>query len=111
MTDSGTQSCSSRESESELSPAAALSAIVKAYDIRGLVDTQLTSEVVHAVGIAYAEYVAGESSSVVIAHDMRASSPRLAQAMAAGITSVGLDSQSYMWVSHRQTCCISRPAV
>jgi phosphomannomutase len=71
--------------------AAALSAIVKAYDIRGLVDTQLTPEVVRAVGIAFAEYIAGESSAVVVAHDMRDSSPTLAGAMADGITSAGID--------------------
>ncbi len=71
--------------------AAALSAIVKAYDIRGLVDTQLTPEVVRAVGIAFAEYIADESSAIVMAHDMRDSSPTLAQAMADGITAAGID--------------------
>jgi len=71
--------------------AAALAAIVKAYDIRGLVDTQLTPEVVHAVGIAFAEDIAAESPAVVVAHDMRDSSPALARAMADGITAAGID--------------------
>lgn len=71
--------------------AAALAAIVKAYDIRGLVDTQLTPEVVHAVGIAFAEDISAESPAVVVAHDMRDSSPALARAMADGITAAGID--------------------
>lgn len=73
------------------SAAEQLAAIVKAYDIRGLVDTQLTPEVVRAVGVAFAEAVASESGAVAIAHDMRASSPVLAEAMAAGVTAAGLD--------------------
>jgi phosphomannomutase len=72
-------------------PAQALQAIVKAYDIRGLTETQLTPEVVRAVGIAFAHAVAEESTAVVIAHDMRPSSPTLAAAMADGITAAGLD--------------------
>jgi phosphomannomutase len=76
---------------SAASPAAALAEIVKAYDIRGLTATQLTPEVVRAVGIAFAEYIAGESPAVIVAHDMRDSSPLLADAVADGITAAGID--------------------
>jgi phosphomannomutase len=73
------------------SSAAALSEIVKAYDIRGLVATQLTPDVVRAVGIAFAEFIAAESPAVIVAHDMRDSSPILADAVADGITAAGID--------------------
>jgi phosphomannomutase len=76
---------------SAASPAAALAEIVKAYDIRGLTATQLTPEVVRAVGIAFAEYIAAESPAVIVAHDMRDSSPLLADAVADGITAAGID--------------------
>lgn len=80
-----------RATASGLAAADALGAIVKAYDIRGLVDGQLTTEAVRAVGVAFAETVAAESPAVVIAHDMRDSSPALAAAMADGVTAAGLD--------------------
>lgn len=71
------------------SASAALAAIVKAYDIRGVVGDQLTAEICRALGVAFARFVAAESSTVVIAHDMRSSSPELAGAMAEGITAAG----------------------
>ncbi len=71
--------------------AAALAAIVKAYDIRGVVGEQLTADAVRAVGGAFARFVGPAARAVVIAHDMRASSPLLAEAMADGITAAGLD--------------------
>ncbi|HEX3647604.1 MAG TPA: phosphomannomutase/phosphoglucomutase [Pseudonocardiaceae bacterium] len=66
-----------------------LSAIVKAYDIRGVVGEQLDTDVASAVGAAFARLVGG--SAVVVGHDMRDSSPELAQAFARGVTSQGLD--------------------
>ena len=36
----------------------ALADVVKAYDVRGLVPEQLSSEVAHALGVAFAEVVA-----------------------------------------------------
>jgi len=73
-----------------------LSAIVKAYDIRGVVGDQLDSEIVRNIGAAFADLVshpAGstDSGAVVIGHDMRESSPNLAAAFAEGVTSRGLD--------------------
>ena len=76
-----------------------LSGIVKAYDIRGLVGEQLGPDVVRDIGAALADLVAGTRDStgstgrgaVVIGHDMRDSSPRLAEAFAEGVTGRGLD--------------------
>jgi phosphomannomutase len=66
-----------------------LSGIVKAYDIRGVVGEQLDADLVRSFGAAFARLVGG--SAVVIGHDMRDSSPGLAQAFAEGVTKQGLD--------------------
>jgi phosphomannomutase len=70
-----------------------LSDLVKAYDVRGLVGTQLTPAVAHALGWAFARLMAEEchARAVVVAHDMRDSSPELAGAFARGATAAGLD--------------------
>ena len=70
-----------------------LSAFIKAYDVRGLVPEQLSPEVAHAIGIAFAEVVARAdgSDAVVIGHDMRPSSPELSRAFAAGVSERGLE--------------------
>ncbi|CAM3024627.1 phosphomannomutase/phosphoglucomutase [Saccharomonospora xinjiangensis] len=68
-----------------------LSAIVKAYDIRGVVGEELTEELVTDFGAAFALLIKPDSPSVVIGHDMRESSPGLARAFAEGVTSQGLD--------------------
>ena len=68
-----------------------LTSFVKAYDVRGLVGIQLTSDASRAIGYAFARFVAGKSPAVVIAYDMRESSPELAGAFAEGVTSAGLD--------------------
>ncbi|MPZ79070.1 MAG: phosphomannomutase/phosphoglucomutase [Actinophytocola sp.] len=64
-----------------------LSAIVKAYDIRGLVGTQLDADTVRDIGAAFADLVG--SAQVVVGHDMRDSSPGLAAAFADGVTGRG----------------------
>jgi phosphomannomutase len=69
-----------------------LSALVKAYDVRGLVGEQLDETVARALGAAFAEEVATEGvPRVVIGYDMRPSSPGLAGAFADGVASRGLD--------------------
>jgi phosphomannomutase len=68
-----------------------LSGIVKAYDIRGVVGEQLDADLVRAFGAAFALLIKPEAPSVVIGHDMRDSSPGLAEAFADGVTSQGLD--------------------
>jgi phosphomannomutase len=67
--------------------------IFKAYDIRGLVDKELTPDFAFATGVAYARFLEQEREpgTVVIGEDMRPSSPQLADAFSAGVTSQGLD--------------------
>lgn len=67
--------------------------IFKAYDIRGLVDSEITPEFCFATGLAFARFLQQERepATVVLAQDMRPSSPSLADAFSAGVTSTGLD--------------------
>jgi phosphomannomutase len=67
--------------------------IFKAYDIRGLVDVELTPAFTFATGAAFARFlkVEREPGTVVIGEDMRPSSPALADAFSAGVTSQGFD--------------------
>lgn len=67
--------------------------IFKAYDIRGLVDSEITPQFTFATGAAFARFLKGEREpgTVVIGEDMRPSSSDLADAFSAGVTSQGLD--------------------
>ena len=67
--------------------------IFKAYDIRGLVDKELTPDFAFATGVAVAKFleIEREPGTVVIGEDMRPSSPALASAFSSGVTSQGLD--------------------
>lgn len=67
--------------------------IFKAYDIRGLVGSELNKQFAFSTGVAFARFLEGqrEPATVVIGEDMRPSSPELADAFAAGVTSQGLD--------------------
>jgi phosphomannomutase len=70
-----------------------LGAIIKAYDVRGVVPDQWDEDVARAIGAAFAEFVAQESgaTAVVTAHDMRESSVPLSRAFAEGVIGRGLD--------------------
>jgi phosphomannomutase len=70
-------------------PVRDLSGVFKAYDIRGLVGEQLDSDLVRDIGAAFARLVGGPA--IVVGHDMRASSPGLADAFAAGAAREGVD--------------------
>lgn len=59
-------------------------AIVKAYDVRGLVGTDLTEPVVEAIGAAFVEIIELAGQPVVVGHDMRESSPGFAKAFSTG---------------------------
>ncbi|MGU3500223.1 phosphomannomutase/phosphoglucomutase [Mycobacterium sp. C31M] len=76
-------------------PAEAVHAVIKAYDVRGLVGEQIDDAFVRDVGGAFARLVrdegAGTVDTVVIGHDMRASSPALSNAFAEGVIAQGLD--------------------
>ncbi len=71
--------------------ASAVAAVIKAYDVRGLVGTQLDDAFVADVGAAFARLVRASADRVVIGHDMRESSPTLSEAFADGVRAQGLD--------------------
>ena len=64
-------------------------AVFKAYDVRGLAPEQIDEPLARATGRAHAQ-VTG-AASVVVGHDMRPSSPGLAQAFAEGAAEAGAD--------------------
>jgi phosphomannomutase len=74
-------------------PVSDLSRFVKAYDVRGTVPDQLNDKVAQAFGAAFVRVLRREAPvpRIVIAFDMRPSSPRLAQAFAAGANAEGAD--------------------
>jgi len=59
-------------------------AFVKTYDVRGLVGTQLTDEVVECFGAAFADELDLVGKELVVGHDMRDSSPGFAAAFCLG---------------------------
>ena len=61
----------------------------KAYDIRGRVPEQLNKDVAYRVGRAFAQYL--KAKQVVVGHDIRLTSPELADALCEGITDAGAD--------------------
>ncbi|MEI7704047.1 MAG: phosphomannomutase/phosphoglucomutase [Deltaproteobacteria bacterium] len=66
--------------------------IFREYDIRGLVDQDLTEEAVRLVGCALGTEVREKGGRrVVVGRDCRESGPRFAKAMIAGLTSTGVD--------------------
>jgi phosphomannomutase len=66
-----------------------LAQLVKAYDIRGVVPDQLDPDLARQVGAAFVELT--HADAVVVARDMRPSSPALAAAFAEGATGRGAD--------------------
>lgn len=69
-----------------------LAEIVKAYDVRGLSPEQLDPTIARALGEAFADEVGVAGlGSVVIGHDMRATSPGLVAAFSDGVRSRGAD--------------------
>ena len=68
-----------------------LEPFIKAYDVRGLVGTQLTSAVVRALGAAFADEVAAAGSTIIVGHDMRDSSPGFARDFSHGVRDRGVN--------------------
>ncbi len=70
-----------------------LSAIVKAYDVRGIYPDQIDAETCEALGVGFAEFIKQiepETSEVMIGHDMRPSGPELVEAFTRGANRQGL---------------------
>ena len=70
-----------------------LDKVIKAYDVRGLVNKEITADFSFVLATAFARFLQEEREpgTVVIGQDMRPSSEPLASAFADGITSQGLD--------------------
>ncbi|MFN3338537.1 MAG: phosphomannomutase/phosphoglucomutase [Dietzia sp.] len=67
-------------------------AVIKAYDVRGVVGEQIDEDFVREVGASFARLMRSEGAeTVVVGHDMRDSSPALSQAFGDGVTAQGLD--------------------
>jgi phosphomannomutase len=71
--------------------AANLSAVFKAYDVRGTVPDQVDDDLARAVGGAFVAVTGSAQHGVVVGHDMRPSSPGLARAFAEGASHAGAD--------------------
>lgn len=73
-------------------PAEGVHRVIKAYDVRGLVGEELDEQFVREIGGAFARLMRDEhAAQIVIGHDMRDSSPSLAEAFAEGVAAQGLD--------------------
>ncbi|MFD6858552.1 phosphomannomutase/phosphoglucomutase [Rhodococcus sp. NPDC060090] len=73
--------------------AESVAAVIKAYDVRGVVGTQIDEQFVREIGASFGRLVRDDSAAtrVVIGHDMRESSPALVNAFADGVVAQGLD--------------------
>ena len=73
-----------------------LSALIKAYDIRGVVPDQWGPDLAREVGTAFVEILGIRSSDggagrIVVGHDMRPTGPDLVTAFIEGVTGAGVD--------------------
>ena len=64
-----------------------MSGIFKAYDIRGIYDTDFNDDTAYRIGAAFVSII--EAGDIVIARDMRLSSPSLAEAFIKGALNSG----------------------
>ncbi len=73
-----------------------LQKLIKAYDVRGIVPTDLDENICYLIGQAFVVALKlrkadGGCGQVVIAHDMRPSGPALVKSFAKGVTDQGVD--------------------
>ena len=69
-----------------------LKSVIKAYDVRGVVGETIDEDFVRTAGAAFAHILRGEGETrIAVGHDMRPSSPALADAFAQGAASQGLN--------------------
>ncbi|MFT5032184.1 MAG: phosphomannomutase/phosphoglucomutase [Bacteroidia bacterium] len=80
-------------SDSPVSPVVDFeSSVFRAYDIRGIADSQLTPELCRHIGLAIgAELKQRAQSRVLVARDGRNSSPRIRDALVEGLLNSGID--------------------
>lgn len=64
---------------------------VKTYDVRGLVGSELTEDVVRSFGAGFVDELSLQGGKLLVGHDMRDSSPSFAQAFASGAVARGAD--------------------
>ena len=62
--------------------------VFKAYDVRGLYPSELDEEGAYAIGRAYGEHF--EPKRIAVGHDMRLSSPSMAEAVTRGAADAGV---------------------
>ncbi|MHA6528214.1 phosphomannomutase/phosphoglucomutase [Corynebacterium pyruviciproducens] len=66
--------------------------VIKAYDVRGVVGETLDADLVRDIGAAFSVLIKRDGeTSIAVAHDMRESSPELAQAFSDGARAQGVD--------------------
>ncbi|MFL6193584.1 MAG: phosphomannomutase/phosphoglucomutase [Thermoanaerobaculia bacterium] len=93
-----------------------MAGIFKAYDIRGIVPTQLNEEIARKIGNSFQSVLDEEDrangNTVVVSRDMRDHSPGLEKALIEGLTGAGLDvvevglsttPMNYFAISHLQS--------
>src|SRR5262245_50981773 len=72
-----------------------MAGIFKAYDVRGIVPTQLNEEIAREIGLAFQHVLDAEDrangNALVVSRDMRSHSPGLERALIEGLTAGGLD--------------------
>jgi phosphomannomutase/phosphoglucomutase len=75
---------------SKVAPSTVPSAIFRGYDIRGIVDRDLTPELMRAIGLAVGS-AAAEAQPVFVARDTRPSGAALSEALLQGVLASGSD--------------------
>ncbi len=72
-----------------------MAGIFKAYDVRGIVPTELDENMARQIGLAFQHVLDAEDrangNTVVVSRDMRSHSPGLEKALIEGLTEAGLD--------------------
>jgi phosphomannomutase len=72
-----------------------MSGIFKAYDVRGIVPSELNEDLARQIGLAFQHVLDAEDralgNTVVVSRDMRSHSEGLSQALIEGLTAAGLD--------------------
>lgn len=82
--------------------------VIKAYDVRGVVGVDIDGDFIAEVGTAFGALMRGEGAAkVAIGHDMRPSSPELADAFARGVVSQGVNVIQLGLTSTDQLYCAS----